>query len=149
MDYDQLADYEDYLPETAKNILDVIGIVDTIKLVRKHGGNQLLIPKVRHCGNAINYLVDVIGEASAFKLIEHFRGDRLYLPRCDHALRKLRNDQFVQAVDDYVIEHKATQDQALFALCPQFGITYRSAFYIIKNNKVEKKLAQVVQDRLF
>lgn len=149
MDYDQLADYEAYLPETAKSILDVIGIVDTIKLVRKYGGNPLLIPKVRHCGNAINYLVDVIGEASAFQLIEHFRGERIYLPRCDYALRKLRNDQFVQAVNDYVIEHKASQDQALFALCPQFGITYRSAFYIMKNNKVEKKLAQVVQDRLF
>lgn len=146
---DYLAQYEAELPETAQEIIAVIGLSDTLKLVKKYGGNMLLIPKVKHNGNAIAHLVDAIGEASAFKLVEHFRGTTLYLPKCEAALRKHRNDSFFRAVDAYITEHKTSQDQAFFALCPSFGITYRTAFYIMKRRKMEKKLKQITQARLF
>lgn len=149
MDYEKLAHYQDELPETAKELIEVIGLNDTLKLVRKYGGTHLLIPKVRHNSNAISYLVDVIGEKQAFKLIEHYRGTTIYLPKCDKAVRSLRNAEFFKAVDSYIQMHKASQDEAFFKLCPQFNITYRMAFYIIKAEKIKKEIKKIKQNSLF
>jgi hypothetical protein len=69
-------------------LIDCIGLVDALKLLRAHGGRTLLIPeKYREH----NQLSKTISTEAQIALIRDFRGDRIELPKYDKVAKQLRN----------------------------------------------------------
>lgn len=89
------------LPETAHDLIEIIGLHATIDLVRVIGGDELKVPvTVDGDSHAWHMLVDIIGRDAAIKLVNsRFGGTPIYVPMCTAALRAERNRDILRRVE--------------------------------------------------
>lgn len=135
----------DCLPESVQSIADVIGLADTEKLVRAIGGTRFKFGKGKQETARLKLLRQTIGDAQTEKLLSVFGGDVLYIPRCQLALQKLRNQRFRADFAALTDDGKTSKAMALMQLCPQYGISQRTADAILR----EHETAAVSQGKLF
>lgn len=84
------------LPQTAQDIVDVIGMDAAMALVRRYPGIPLKVPKGRRLDGAmVQRLSSEIGPDAAMKFIRHYKGEVVVIPRCADALRAMRNKQII------------------------------------------------------
>lgn len=128
-----LESLEDWLPETARQLAEVIGFPATQALVARFGGALFPVGRgLRSTGERrLSLLREVIGPEKTALLIRHFGGDgSLVIPRCAGALREWRNRCFLQEVDARVAEGESLR-MALTELGPKFGIGNTRAWAIL------------------
>lgn len=141
---ENLSEFADSLPESVQNIVDVIGLADTEKLVKAVGGTRFKFGKGKHETARLKLLQQTIGTAQTEKLLAVFGGDVMYIPRCQLALQKLRNRRFRAAYAE-LTQQGVSKAMALLQLCPEYGISQRTADGILK----EREMAAVSQGKLF
>lgn len=96
------------LPEQVRDIAELIGLPDALRLVEQLGGTTWEFAKGRNRNGQIRVaaLGDLLGEETAARLTSHLGGEKIYIPKCDAALRRLRDleihRQFEQAVREGV-----------------------------------------------
>ena len=118
------------LPEQIIQFVELIGLPATLHLVDRFGGVSLEIP---HSTNGKNgaWLVRELGADIAQVLIAHYQGDKVYINNCDALRIYLRNHALVSAIlarmETGIGQHRAIQETA-----PEFGITERRAYGILK-----------------
>ncbi|WP_369581484.1 Mor transcription activator family protein [Kingella oralis] len=134
----------DCLPESMQQIAEVIGLDGAEKLVRAVGGARFKFGKGRHNTARMKLLRQAVGKAGADKLAAVFGGDELYIPRCSVQLRKIRNRRFRAAFAALTDGGKTSKAMALTELCPQFGLSHRTADKILAERE-----AVAVQGALF
>ena len=132
------------LPESMRQIAEVIGLDGAEKLVRSIGGARFKFGKGRHNTARMKLLRQAVGKAGADKLAAVFGGDELYIPRCTVQLRKVRNRRFRAAFMALTDGGKTSKAMALTELCPQFGLSHRTADKILAERE-----AVAVQGALF
>ena len=132
------------LPESMRQIAEVIGLDGAEKLVRSIGGARFKFGKGRHNTARMKLLRQAVGKAGADKLAAVFGGDELYIPRCTMQLRKVRNRRFRAAFMALTDGGKTSKAMALTELCPQFGLSHRTADKILAERE-----AVAVQGALF
>ncbi|MMZ41799.1 hypothetical protein D3C81_178920 [compost metagenome] len=128
-----LESLEEWLPETARQLAEVIGFPATQALVARFGGASFPIGRgLRSTGERrLALLREVIGPEKTTLLVRHFGGDSsLVIPRCADALREWRNRCFLAAVDARVAEGESLR-MALAELGPTFGIGNTRAWAIL------------------
>lgn len=135
----------DCLPESVQSIADVIGLADTEKLVRAIGGTRFKFGKGKQETARLKLLQQTIGETQTEKLLAVFGGDVIYVPRCQLALQKLRNQRFRADFAALTDDGKTSKAMALMQLCPQYGISQRTADAILQ----EREVLKVAQGDLF
>ena len=121
----------DCLPESMQQIAEVIGLDGAEKLVRAVGGARFKFGKGRHNTARMKLLRQAVGKAGADKLAAVFGGDELYIQRCSVQLRKIRNRRFRAAFAALTDGGKTSKAMALTELCPQFGLSHRTADKIL------------------
>lgn len=84
------------LPETLRELVRVIGVAATLRLVETHGGVVLNVPSRL---GATHELVRVLGMAAAESLVAWGAGDRIYIPRAERAIRCLRDQEIRRRYD--------------------------------------------------
>lgn len=124
------------LPESMRQIAEVIGLDGAEKLVRSIGGARFKFGKGRQNTARMNLLHKAVGAADAAKLAAVFGGDELYIPRCTVQLRKVRNRRFRAAFMALTEGGKTSKAMALTELCPQFGLSHRTADKILAERDV-------------
>lgn len=134
----------DCLPESMQQIAEVIGLDGAEKLVRAVGGARFKFGKGRHNTARMKLLRQAVGKVGADKLAAVFGGDELYIPRCSVQLRKIRNRRFRAAFMALTDGGKTSKAMALTELCPQFGLSHRTADKILAERE-----AVAVQGALF
>ena len=135
----------DCLPESVQSIADVIGLADTEKLVRVIGGTRFKFGKGKQETARLKLLQQTIGEQQTEKLLAVFGGDVMYIPRCQLALQRLRNQRFRTDYVALTYDGKTSNAMALLQLCPQYGISQRTADAILQ----EREVLKVAQGDLF
>lgn len=134
----------DCLPESMQQIAEVIGLDGAERLVRAVGGARFKFGKGRHNTARMKLLRQAVGAADAAKLAAVFGGDELYIPRCSAQLRLVRNRRFRAAFAALTDGGKTSKAMALTELCPQFGLSHRTADKILAERE-----AVAVQGALF
>ena len=119
------------LPESMRQIAEVIGLDGAEKLVRSIGGARFKFGKGRQNTARMKLLNKAVGAADAAKLAAVFGGDELYIPRCSAQLRLVRNRRFRAAFAALTDGGKTSKAMALTELCPQFGLSHRTADKIL------------------
>lgn len=132
------------LPESMRQIAEVIGLDGAEKLVRSIGGARFKFGKGRQNTARMKLLNKAVGAADAAKLAAVFGGDELYIPRCSAQLRLVRNRRFRAAFAALTDGGKTSKAMALTELCPQFGLSHRTADKILAERE-----AVAVQGALF
>ena len=132
------------LPESMRQIAGVIGLDGAERLVRAIGGARFKFGKGRQNTARMKLLHKAVGAADAAKLAAVFGGDELYIPRCSAQLRLVRNRRFRAAFAALTDGGKTSKAMALTELCPQFGLSHRTADKILAERE-----AVAVQGALF
>lgn len=139
--YDEISKYSEILPESGKELVEVIGMRNAIEVIKKYGGNTMLITNAKD-SYAYQDLRSILDESTVAKIVQHYQGTRLYIPRCFEAMVKIRNVEFWKAVEKLIIDLGISQERAIFLLGPRFGITYRQAFNIKKEMNAEREASK-------
>ncbi|GAB0058069.1 hypothetical protein SIID45300_02409 [Candidatus Magnetaquicoccaceae bacterium FCR-1] len=87
---------QEELPETLREIRDVIGWPATMTLVSEMGGLKVIVPKKL---TRNHLLVEMLGWEAASKLSEVYAGEVLKIPRAISALRCLRDREILRRYD--------------------------------------------------
>ena len=124
------------LPESMRQIAEVIGLDGAEKLVRSIGGARFKFGKGRQNTARMKLLHKALGKEDAEKLAAVFGGDELYIPRCTVQLRKVRNRRFRAAFMALTEGGETSKAMALTELCPQFGLSHRTADKILAERDV-------------
>lgn len=139
VNHEELAQIEALLPESAKILIHVLSYAATSKLINRFGGVTLAAKSGaarERSGGVHSLLREVLTDEESKKLIAYLGAEQFYIPRCDSALRQLRNARFIAAIAEHQ-EMGLSIRQAMAVLCPQFGISDRLGWKLIKENGVD------------
>jgi len=110
------------LPETVKEMVEIIGLTSALALVALRGGEQLAIPK--KC-NPNHWLQEAIGVDAFNKMVKYYSGETFEIPRCCKAIR---------AVTHHHIIEESEQGVSSALLARRHGYTQRGIRKIINSN---------------
>ncbi len=120
-----------HLPESLRELAELMGIGPVLALVGQYGGrDHLQVP--RHA-KPDHKLTKLIGQEAADKLCEYWGGDRLYIPKADVAMRCIRDQDIVRRYD----EGERVND-----LAAEYGITARRVWDILKQPTQQEQQKQ-------
>ena len=112
------------LPPILRDIVDLVGMHPTMKLVEAYGGVRLYVPKGELAED--HYLVRLIGREAAEKLQAMYGGEPHFdIPKAERAMRAVR-DARIRAqrpgtsVRALALEHRLTERQ-IRTICGELG----------------------------
>jgi hypothetical protein len=115
------------LPQSALDLIALIGLPATIQLVEAMPGIKFPVPKGEdnNSGGAARFatLVEAVGDKAAHVLVAHFGGDDLYVPSCKKAIQLARDRQIVA---EYLDGSTVTE------LAIRYRLSYRRIEVILK-----------------
>lgn len=114
------------LPESLRQLIELVGVAAALSLVRAFAGNVIQIPvRSRPGGMVRERLVHLMGVAAAERLIQAYAGERLPIPRCAQALRDARDREIIRAYDG---------GASVVTLTAQYALTDRQIRTILKRS---------------
>jgi len=122
------------LPETAKQLVELIGYPAFLELIRVLGGRSVFFSKGKRTDGQAQYdtIKEIVGEEAANTLAAHFNGVPVYVPRCTKALRAERNRQILEQYDTGTRQASARATVAVLA--GRFGVTERTIWKVVNGN---------------
>lgn len=94
--------YTSDLPETARNIVRLVGLEAALALIREFGGVTFPFPlgADSNASGAARFasLEDVVGHHAAMRMLTEYAGEDLYIPNCKQAVSSARRRAMI---DDY------------------------------------------------
>lgn len=113
-------------PQTATELIQVIGLAASAKIINAWPGQKFPVPARVNGANPDgarrwDQLVEIIGEPSAALIVRHWGGMKLYIPSCKEALWSLQQDEIRAAYDDLTCNRDYSHPEAIFEL----GVKYR------------------------
>lgn len=136
------------LPESARLLVQLIGLPLTVKLINSWGGTTFPVSKNQTRLGQIRFeaLAEVVGTDAATILTRHFGGETFAIPRCHAAMLEVRNRDIRREFDRITREHSAIHAAA--TLARQHGLTDRTIWEIL--SKADSyDMRQTRQESLF
>ncbi len=88
------------LPQTAQDLVALIGLSATMDLVREMGGADPVFPATEDPRSALwRELEDLLGGRHTQALFARYKGTQLYIPKCHLALKKAMHRDVISAYD--------------------------------------------------
>jgi Mor family transcriptional regulator len=115
-----------FLPQKAKELVELIGLVETVRLLRACGGTRRYIPKNHSCRAGV---WDAISDYAFRKLCAEYAGETLELPKVDSFIRAERDLEIIQLSREGVSRSQ---------LVKRFGLSYRQIGNIRRRYREEE-----------
>ncbi len=121
------------LPESARNLVRLIGLPKTIKLIDHLGGTTFPVAKgLTRMGQArYELLAEVVGMDAADTLTAEYGGEPLYIPNCKDALRRVR-DRAIHSRFDALVKAGYSANGAVAELAREHRLSDRRIWEILK-----------------
>lgn len=114
------------LPESLRQLIELVGVAAALSLVSAFAGNVIQIPlRSRPGGMMRERLVHLMGEPLAERLIQSYAGERMPIPRCVQALRDARDREIIGAYD---------AGASVVTLTARYALTERQIRTILKRS---------------
>ena len=84
------------LPDSIREMAEIIGLNNALAVVSLCGGNSLYIPKTV---NKKHWLIQVVGLEAMQTLCNYYQGDTLELPRCSNAIQWITRQSIIRDSD--------------------------------------------------
>ena len=120
------------LPDSVKEMIDLIGMPKTLILIDRLGGTTWPFSKNTSKLGRLRYdvIAELVGVEAADKLTQRFGGDVFAIPKCEFAVRELRNRNLRNQFDALVSQGLGS-NQAVSILAKQFALTDRHVWRIL------------------
>lgn len=125
------------LPETARQLVRLLGLDATLNLVRAMGGRTVRIPHGNTArGRAVLAgLARCVGEEGARALAREYAATQLYIPRCARAFAALRNAALARDVEQWSGQGLSRRG-TVSRLSERYGISDRYVWRILREMPV-------------
>ncbi|CDL80206.1 mor transcription activator family protein [Xenorhabdus cabanillasii] len=147
LEHTELAQLESLLPDSALQLIDVIGYPATARLISRFGGVTLSAKTGRaaeRSGGVYRLLREVLTDEECKTLMGYLGDAPFYIPRCETAFRSLRNGRFLAELTA-LCQDGLSRRQAMARLCPRYGFSDRIGWKLVS----EQAAAATPQPRLF
>lgn len=136
-----------HLPRTARELVELIGLPATLRLVEAYRGQTLAIPKGKRLRGAaqIREISERIGAVATKALCRHHGGTYLSVPSCTAAMRATR-DARLQARFDELTKANHSARHAVTVLVREFVLDGSTVWRVLKRPSGEAALAAKVAD---
>lgn len=134
MDTEQIHDED--LPAGLQELRDLIGITNTLNLVKHFGGLHLKVPS--HY-NDTHQLVGIIGHEATVTLVRQYGGTTVYIAKVDTMLRIMRNIE---------ISKRFEGGESATKLAREYQMSERHIWNILKRPETLRHV-RPTQDSLF
>lgn len=137
----------DHLPPIARELVSLIDLPATLRLVEAYGGRHLEIPRGKRMrGTAqIQAIAERIGALAAKKIVGRYAGTVLYVPKCHAALRAHRDAQ-LQARFDELTGGGLSARRAVAQLVGEFHLVETTVWRALKRPVGDAAIAMKVTD---
>lgn len=100
-----------HLPQTALDLVELIGLPATLTLIERRPGQTLTIPKrKRRAGEELfEQLLELVGEEAAQKIVGRYGGGYFTIPRCCRAAHAVRDAELQARFDALLKEGKSAR----------------------------------------
>lgn len=116
------------LPESIIEMINIIGLSETEKVVNTLGGLSVVFPKKNLSESSVlNAYREILGDDTLHSLWQYYAGCALYIPRCELAIKHLKKQRFINEVSE-MKDKGIPITQAVRELCPKYQISDRSAW---------------------
>lgn len=91
-----------HLPRTARDLVDLIGLPATLRLIEARAGQVLAIPKCKRARGQARLvdLADIVGMIAAKKIAQCYGGEYLTVPQCKRAIAAVRDGHLQARFDE-------------------------------------------------
>lgn len=142
---EQYKSIEKHLPESAKEIILIIGCDKAFELFSLFGGVQIIFSRGKHVprGSELHDMIKLlIGEDCFMALQHYYSGTRIYIPNCKVAELKLKQ---MNVTDDYFnrISGGVNPSIAKVELCRLYKVSARMIYKWVADYYQERKLQTV------
>lgn len=122
-----------HLPRTARDLVDLIGLPATLRLIEARAGQSLTIPKrKRKAGESLfQDLADIVGQEAAERLVGRYGGEYLTVPSCKRAAHAVR-DAELQARFDALLAGGLSARAVANRLAGEFGLDVSTVWRVSK-----------------
>lgn len=136
------------LPPLARELVDLIGLPATLRLVEARGGRTIDLAKGKRArGQAqIQAIAECIGKIAADKLVKQYGGTPLRVPKCAAALRAAQDAQIQARFDMLTSSAGLSARKAVAELVGEFGLVDRSIWRALKRPSSEAEVVQQSAD---
>jgi len=112
-----------HLPRTARDLVDLIGLPATLRLIEARAGQVLTIPKRKRARGEDLYeqLVELVGIEAAWRICQRYGGEYLTIPSCKRAAHAVR-DAELQARFDTLLAAGQGARAVANQLAAEFGL---------------------------
>lgn len=124
----------DYLPESIKEMIEVIGLPATQVIVSERGGIHLNVPDQV---TREHWLYEAIGKEAFAALVQYYPTNEIYIPRCLVAMIRAKEDQLIQLKE---------QGIKTVTLARQFKMTEAGIRLALRRARARKPEAENQQD---
>ncbi|HHR5813577.1 TPA: Mor transcription activator family protein [Providencia alcalifaciens] len=129
----ELVKFKTLLPDSAKQLIDVIGYTATSKLINQFGGVSLTgisHGATERTGGVHRLLEEILNDNEYKKLLQYIGQSVFYIPRCKSIFRQIRNQQFLS---EFTLLNKQgySRRQAMALLCPKYGFSDRIGWKLL------------------
>ncbi|CAG9412246.1 MULTISPECIES: hypothetical protein [Providencia] len=141
---------ENLLPDSAKQLIDVMGYSATSRLISRFGGvtvSGISGEAAERTGGVHRLFREVLSEDECQKLLHYIGKMAFYIPRCEDAFRQLRNQRFIKELLK-LTEQGSSRRQAMALLCPKYGFSDRIGWMLLSKHE-ERTSALPSQHDLF
>jgi hypothetical protein len=111
------------LPQSVRDIADLLGLAAALLLVKRYGGTYLKVPVGQQDGKVKGDLIALLGEEKALIFIRHYAGERVAIARCESSFR---NTRAIEIITKYGSGTSAAK------LALEYGMTERNIRNILK-----------------
>lgn len=112
------------LPQSIRDMADVIGATAALALVRAYAGRQIKVPKGLGDSGVMRFrLVSIMGENAAVQFMRNYGGQVMAVPRCLAVLLAQRNAGIIADYDN---------GKTAATLAAEHQLTMRQIFKILK-----------------
>lgn len=113
------------LPKLVVEMIEVMGVAETMALVHEMRGLYLLVPgwPLKRRSSRFDALEKIVGTEAAQKYAERWGNIEIQVPKCDAAMRLVRDRDIVTRYE----AHEPVQD-----ICRRYDITERHFWRLVK-----------------
>lgn len=135
----------DLLPDTIRNMIPILGLVDTMTVVEKLGGStwQVAEGKTEEGRQKRAALAGLVGDEIESKLHQYYAGDNLYIAQCKALITKLRDAAIHQEFEFLIQKGKLSARSAVTCLAQKHRLSDRWIWEILKRLPLESPQADL------
>lgn len=125
-----------HLPEKVRELIYLIGMPATWRLVDEYGGQTLHVPvgKRPKGRELLDEIGEVIGAEAAGKLSLNFGGEYVYIPLCKRAMLAPRDASLQERFDALTSKDGIGARAAVLQLVREFGISDTTVWRVLKRH---------------